>query len=219
MQARFGLKLTRFAIVALSLFGIYECLHAIVIAVRGGTHDFGGAFDYPLWAVAHFAGSFLFISLMPIQLWERFRNGHRRLHRVMGRILFVAGVTAASGGIVLPFAMPSRPVSEKVFMTVFSLTFVFFLTQSVRWARNRNFVRHREWILRTVAVALGPLVQRLILPIFLIALGVRSMPEFWEYFMTSAWLSAGLTLTAAEWWIRASSSPRALQSDALNSES
>src|SRR5262245_39710636 len=142
------LRLFSVAIVALSLFGIYECAHATFVAARGGTHEFGGVFDYPLWAIAHFAGAFIFVTLMPFQLWKKFRDRHRRLHRVSGRILFISGITAAAGGLVLPYSMPERPVSEKVFMTLFSCVFAFFLIQSVRWARNRDFTRHREWVLR-----------------------------------------------------------------------
>jgi hypothetical protein len=36
---------------------------------------------------------------------------------------------------------------------------------------------------------------------FSIVLGIHSLPEFWEYFVTSLWLSAAVVMVAAEWWI------------------
>jgi len=116
-------------------------------------------------------------------------------------VLVAAGLILAISGLVLPHAMPMRPVSEKLFMAIFSLSFVFFLAKAVLAAQRRDFVQHRVWMLRTAALALGPMVQRIVFPIFPIVLGIPSLPEFWEYFVTSLWLSAAVVMVTAEWWI------------------
>jgi hypothetical protein len=56
-------------------------------------------------------------------------------------------------------------------------------------------------MVRVTAGALGPLTQRVILPVFLTA-GVDSMPRFWDLFVTSAWFAAGVNFVIVEWWIR-----------------
>ena len=201
MNGKARIRLFATIIILLSTFGIYKGAHAAIVAAQGGTHEFGGIMDYPLWAIAHFAGAVVFMMLMPLQLWEGFRNRHRTLHRRTGRLLFGAGLVISLSALPLPYVMPSRPVSEKVFMTVFALVFPYFLIKAVVAARNNDFAGHRDWMTRAVSVALGPLVQRLILPLFIVALGVHSLSEFWEFFVTSAWLSSGVTLSTAEWWI------------------
>jgi hypothetical protein len=48
------------------------------------------------------------------------------------------------------------------------------------------------------------MVQRLVFPVFPIVLGIHSLREFWEYFVASNWLTTGMVLGTAEWWIRTS---------------
>jgi Predicted membrane protein (DUF2306) len=195
------IRLFTAVVILLCVYGMYRCVHASLMAVQGGSHEFGGMFDYPLWTMAHFTGGAVFLVLMPFQLWAGFRNRHKTLHNRSGRVLFGAGLVLVVTGLALPYSMPARPVSEKVFMTATSMTFAFFLIKAVLAAKRRDFVRHREWMIRVVAVAFGPLAQRIIFPAFPILLGIHSVPEFWEYFTTSSWLSAALVVSTAEWWL------------------
>jgi uncharacterized membrane protein len=186
-------------------FGIYKAIHATGIALRGGTHEFNRLFDYPLWAIIHFAAAGLFMTMLPFQLWGGFRERHRTLHRKSGRVMFVAGLGISATSLFLPFAMPARPVSERIFMISIALLFGFFLIQAVASARKGDFVSHREWMLRAVAGVSGAMLQRMMFPVFPMVLGIHSLPEFWEYFVTSNWLSTAIVLGTAEWWIRSGS--------------
>lgn len=202
-------------------FGIYEAIHATGIALRGGTHEFNRLFDYPLWAIIHFTAAVLFMTILPFQLWAGFRERHRTLHRRSGRIMFVAGLGISATGLLLPFAMPARPVSERTFMVTIALLFGFFLIQAVAAARKGDFVNHREWMLRAVAGVSGAMLQRMMFPVFPLMLGIHSLPEFWEYFVTSNWLSTAIVLGTAEWWIHSGSHPSPIgmqQSDGRASE-
>jgi uncharacterized membrane protein len=186
-------------------FGIYEAIHATGIALGGGTNEFDRLFDYPLWAIIHFAAAGLFMTMLPFQLWAGFRERHRTLHRKGGRVMFVAGLGISVTGLFLPFAMPARPVSERIFMISIAVLFGFFLIQAVAAARKGDFVSHREWMLRAVAGVSGAMLQRMMLPVFFLVLGIHSLSEFWEYFVTSNWLSTAIVLGTAEWWMRSGS--------------
>jgi hypothetical protein len=193
------------SVVGLCGLGLYKAIDATSITLRGGTHEFNRLFDYPLWAIIHFAAAGLFMTMLPFQLWAGFRKRHRALHRNSGRVMFVAGVGISATGMFLPFAMPERPVSERMFMVTIAMLFGFFLIQAVAAAWKRDFVSHREWILRAVAALCGAMLQRIMFPIFPIVFGIHSLPEFWKYFVTSNWLSAAVVLGTAEWWIRSGS--------------
>jgi hypothetical protein len=52
------------------------------------------------------------------------------------------------------------------------------------------------------------MLQRMMFPVFPLMLGIHSLPEFWEYFVTSNWLSTAIVLGTAEWWIHSGSHPQ-----------
>src|SRR6185369_1114319 len=127
MAEKGRIRLFGTVIILLCAFGIYKCVLASVVAARGGTHEFDRLFDYPVWGLAHFVSGGVFMVILPFQLWAGFRNRHRTLHRTSGRVLFAAGMTISISALALQYTMPSRPVSEKVFMTTFALVFPYFL--------------------------------------------------------------------------------------------
>jgi len=188
-------------LLGLCAFGAYRGVAATHMVLTGQALDKTGLFRYPLWGIAHFATAFLFTVMVPLQLWPAFRNRHRSLHRWSGRALLAGGVVLATSGLLLVYHMPDRPLGERVFMTVVFTIFVASLVNAVRAARARDFARHREWVIRAVAVALGSMTQRLLLPLFL-ATGIHGAADFWDKFVAAAWLSAVLNLSVAEWWIR-----------------
>jgi len=207
---RFTVLMTA-ALLGLCAFGAIRAVSATRLALTGGSLDAGGLFRYPLWAILHFATASLFVLAVPIQFWPAFRGRYRLLHRWSGRALVVCAVILAGSGISLVYRMPDRPLGERVFMTTVFALFLCFLANAFLAARARDFVRHRRWMLRTVAVGLGAMTQRLMLPLFLAA-GVHSAAEFWDKFLAAAWLSAILNVTVAEWWLRRSA-PASIPAD------
>jgi hypothetical protein len=53
--------------------------------------------------------------------------------------------------------MPARPSSERAFMTTVSSLCATLLGLGVMAAWRRDFVAHRQWMLRITALGLGPL--------------------------------------------------------------
>jgi hypothetical protein len=190
---------------------LYRAAAAIALLAAGRSIANDPAFRYPPWAVVHFVAATFFAGAVPVQLWAHFRNRHRPVHRAIGRVAAIAGLVAGGSGVGLAYAMPGRPIGERVFMTTgFSLLLLFLIT-AVRAARHRDFVRHRENMLRTAAVALGPMTHRLVFVAFVA--GITSRADFWDRFLAAAWLSMAINLGLAEWWIRHTSPRQATDPD------
>jgi Predicted membrane protein (DUF2306) len=158
-------------------------------------------FVYPVWGIAHFLPGLLFMTLVPLQLWPNFRNRHRVLHRWSGRLLVATGLILGLSGVSFPYAMSGRPFSERVAMTTFFAYFLFCLIKAFAAARRRDFVHHREWMIRWFSVGLAIMTQRVLLPVFYVAAGVSDARSFWEVFVTAAWLASVIQVLMAEWWI------------------
>jgi uncharacterized membrane protein len=191
------------AAVLLCLFGSFVSLRATIkiLTLQQSSTAIEAIFDYPVWGVLHFLPGLLFMTLVPLQLWPAFRNRHRVFHRRSGRMLVVAGVVLGVSGVTFPFRMPERPFSERVAMTTFFAFFLFFLFKAFAAARRRDFPRHREWMIRWFAVGLAITTQRVLLPVFILAIGVNDMRGFWEIFVTAAWLASVIQVLIAEWWL------------------
>ena len=65
-------------------------------------------------------------------------------------------------------------------------------------------MRHREWMIRWFAVGLAIMVQRVLLTVFIVAVGMTDMRSFWEVFVSAAWLASAIQVMIAEWWIHTS---------------
>jgi uncharacterized membrane protein len=143
----------------------------------------------------------LFMSLAPFQRWPSFRNRHRTLHRWSGRVVVASAVFLGFSGVAFVFFMPARPLAERVFMLTFFVAFLFFLFKAFSAARRREFVRHRAWMIRMFSSGLAITTQRLLLPVFIVFAGINGVDEFWDHFVTAAWLAWVVQLALAEWWI------------------
>jgi uncharacterized membrane protein len=195
---------------ALIGFGIWITLRATWLLAHGGDTSFGGIFKYPPWVSAHFLSAFVFVLMLPFQLWSGTRRRYPRWHRLSGVAAASAGTLFSVTGLLLPYVMPARPFGERAFMTTVSCALVFMLGRGIASARLRDLVTHRRWMLRVTAFAMGPLTQRTLFPFFAAA-GIDSLSRFWDLFMTAAWFSLALNIAIVEWWIRRTASERKAQ--------
>jgi hypothetical protein len=111
------------ALLLLASYGVWLPLHATWITTHGGNPAFDGAFNYPLWSLAHFVPAMAFVVILPFQLWSTIRRTYPRVHRIAGRVAVASGVAFSTTGLVLPYTMPARPFGERAFMTASSLFF------------------------------------------------------------------------------------------------
>ncbi len=76
--------------------------------------------------------------------------------------------------------------------------FLVCLVQGYRTVRRRQFLVHREWMIRTFAIGLGISMFRVLVPVLMMPPLEASFPEAWD---ASVWLAFGLNTLSAEVWI------------------
>jgi uncharacterized membrane protein len=106
--------------------------------------------DRRLWVYLHAGLAIPILYLAPLQFHPWLRQRQPQVHRWMGRIFLGASVLAAVMAIylALDYELPgSRPA-----LVVFGLLWIFFSGAAWYCAVQRDFVRHRRFMIRSVAM-------------------------------------------------------------------
>jgi hypothetical protein len=83
----------------------------------------------------------------PLQFSSRLRLRHPKFHRVLGRMYVISVFIGSFTGIALAFGRPGFPGTSMQATAWMVCTTAAFIT-----ARNRRFVQHRQWMIRSYAV-------------------------------------------------------------------
>lgn len=193
------MKVVRFCVLGLAAVGIAACAYAS--ARLAGWVPVGKLAPYPAWVASHFVSATLFVLLAPLQLWPRLRSARPALHRAVGRVAAGVGAVMAVSGVAMVYASPDRPVSERIFMTLFFTAYLAFLALGVRAAVRRDIPGHRAWMIRMTATMFTPVTQRLIFPVLAGSIGIHGMDGFWQLFVSAAWMAWALNMSVAESWL------------------
>ena len=172
-------------------------------------HADGRFAGHPSFTMLHVIAGAALLMLAPLQLSRGFRDRHRTFHRWSGRLLIIAGVGSAVSAVMFGIIIPYAGLGERLTITV--ITTWFLLALSTAWIaiRRRQVARHREWMIRAVALALSVSTIRLIAPITdmaFTAAGVRPPVVF----TITLVLGSAITVLAAECWIRHTRPPATL---------
>ena len=147
--------------------------------------------------LTHVSLGAVFLALVPLQVAQLPRRRWPALHRWVGRSLVILGVPLGVSGLVVGALSPFGGSLADAAIAVFGALFLTALTRGFRAARRRDFVTHRAWMLRAVAVAAGIATVRLVaLPLYLLVGGSALAlvgPTFW--------LGLGTSSALAEWWL------------------
>ena len=147
--------------------------------------------------LAHVGGGIVAILCGPWQFWTAFRARFIRLHRWVGRA-YLAGVAfgATAGFFLAPWAHGGAVTP--VGFTGLALAWAGTSFMAYRNIRVRRIEAHREWMIRSYAVALAFVFLRLWLPL----LGGLGVP-FDEAYQTVSWLCWVPNLVVAELYLGA----------------
>jgi hypothetical protein len=192
----------RFVLVVLCVLGLAACAYAS--ARLAGWVPPSKLPPYPWWTLLHFTSAGAFVVIAPLQLWAGLRRRRPQAHRMLGRVGVASGCMMALSGVTMAYASPNRPVTEQIFMTAFFASYLAMLGLGARAAIVRDFAAHRAWMLRMTAVALTPITQRVIFPVFAMTLGVGGLERFWQLFISAAWIAWAINMVAVETWLRVS---------------
>lgn len=153
--------------------------------------------------VTHTLSASLALLLGPWQFLQRLRSSRPIVHRYIGRIYAGAIVVAWAASIPIAMNAHTGAVAGAAFLTL-GFTWVVATVNGVRLARNREFLRHREWMLRSYALTAAGITLR----IYIGLSEVAHLP-FDHAYPIIAWMCWVPNLIVVEWmiWRRRSQLP------------
>lgn len=186
-----------------ALFGVPEGSEQYRVTERDMSAASVKLNSHPLTVLLHVVPGGIFLLAAPLQLSGRLRRRYAVVHRSLGYLLLVLAVPFAITGLSLAVRDPVfAPIGEAAAV----LAGLLFINAGVRAylaIRRGDPVKHREWMLRFLALAYAIAVIRVISLVVMafVPVGPRALgpPVFWIGWITSA--------LAAEWWIRRSATP------------
>jgi len=156
---------------------------------------------HPLLTRIHVVFGGLFVMFAPLQFSSAMRARNIRLHRWSGRILLplavISVITSLYFGILIPFG----GLGEAIAIALFGGIFIASASRAYLAIRRKEVERHREWMIRTFAIALSISTVRLVdapVDLILTPAGVRP-PGVLVVAMWTGWV---ITVALAELWIR-----------------
>ena len=158
---------------------------------------------HPFITRLHTIGGAVFLLLAPLQFMAPVRRRFVRLHRWTGRTLLGIGLLISISGLFFALLMPIAGPLESVGVSLAGGWFLFAMGRAFLAIRSGDVERHREWMIRAFAVAIGISTVRVIGAILDPALTPYgySAPQVLGLSLWVGWL---LTIGAAETWIRRS---------------
>ncbi|MBU1304336.1 MAG: DUF2306 domain-containing protein [Alphaproteobacteria bacterium] len=150
----------------------------------------------PIAFYAHVGLAPIALALVPLQIWRGFRNRHRAIHRLLGRVYGVAVVLSGLGGLWLAATTTSGPVAASGF-AVLAVLWVATTIVGIRAAMIGDTRAHQQWMTRSVALTLAAVTLRIYLPLSLVF-----NLEFATAYTAIAWLCWVPNLLVAEYLIR-----------------
>ena len=160
----------------------------------------------PISMFVHVLAGFAFGITGPVQFVRALRNRFGALHRALGRIFVLSGaVIGLSGLSILAQVTSQRTPMVDIARGFFGLALLIALAMAMVAIRNRDFLRHRAWVIRSYAIGMGlGTVALVFIPLYIVTgqppIGLTS-----DILLVVTWL---LNIAVAEMVIRRSSRSR-----------
>jgi uncharacterized membrane protein len=158
---------------------------------------------HPWLAYLHIVPGVVYLLGAPLQLWYGFRHRHYAAHRRIGRLVLASGAVSGVFAIGFGARYAFGGTGEASAALVFGSWFLLCLLLAYIAIRRGRVRRHRRWMIRAYAIAIG--VGTIRLWVFL--LSASGLMEFQPSFGVAFWLALGMHAVAAEWWLRARPGP------------
>ncbi|NBE85395.1 DUF2306 domain-containing protein [Micromonospora rubida] len=128
--------------------------------------DMSGNLHYSL-LVAHIFTAAVAIVLGPLQFMSTVR-ARRTLHRTIGRAYLLAGVLP-SAVTAIPVALWSGRIVTQIGLVIAAALWLITGGLAYRAARRRDFIGHRDWMMRNYALTFLAVTSRILTPLLLLA--------------------------------------------------
>ena len=181
---------------------------ALMFQIPSGTYaeDSAHLAVAPISLFVHALAGFAFGITGPVQFVRALRNRFGALHRALGRIFVLSGaVIGLSGLSILAQVTSQRTPMVDIARGFFGLALLIALAMAMVAIRNRDFLRHRAWVIRSYAIGMGlGTVALVFIPLYIVTgqppIGLTS-----DILLVVTWL---LNIAVAEVIIRRSSRSR-----------
>ena len=150
--------------------------------------------------MAHIVGAIVYLVVGAFQFVPGFRRRRPRWHRAAGRVLVVAGLFVAVSALWMTLLYPRMDGTGDVLYLerlLFGSAMAASLVLGLAAIRRRDIARHRAWMMRAYALALGAGAQAFTVGFGEALFGTGVVSH--DLSMGAAW---ALNLGVAEWLIR-----------------
>ncbi len=158
---------------------------------------------YPFLLV-HIVFATVAIVTCCLQMWPWLRQQSPAIHRLTGRIYVFGGVIpAALAGMYITSYLPFG-LSPGASNIMLSLLWITFTLVGFRLSLKKNFEGHHRWMIRSFALTMSILLNRIFLvPTVLLALALEIPDEMMPSSIAGvvSWLSWTMGLLLAEWYL------------------
>ncbi|MDX7998707.1 DUF2306 domain-containing protein [Xenorhabdus sp. Reich] len=145
----------------------------------------------------HLITGIVLYVLGPIQFVDRIRRTWPKIHKWSGYCFFVTILVVGVTGILMAILFPVGGTSETVSSILFSLIMVFCVLRAIAMILKRKVELHRQWMIRSYMISLGPATMHAFIPLF-IQIGGKGIGEA---LALSLWIGFTIHLILAEVWI------------------
>ena len=156
---------------------------------------------YPSVVALHVVLGGAYLSLAPFQFVRRIRSKHLVYHRRAGRALVAIGLLVGVTALFMGLVIPAAGWSERVVIGLFGSVFLVALAKGFLHVRSGRVALHREWMIRTFAVALA--TTRLIGIAALLIVGSPTGGQAATIVIVSFAVAFVVHASVAEAWVRA----------------
>jgi hypothetical protein len=150
-----------------------------------------------LWG--HLLGAPLALVLAPLQVWTGLRRRAPALHRWAGRLYALAVLSGGLAALTLAPISYASPFAQLGFV-VLAILWIGTTTYGIVLAMRGDYLRHRWWMQRSVALTFAAVTLRLIMAP-LMSLG-WSVAETYDVTAWGSWVLNLLVLEAWQWRAR-----------------
>ncbi|MBV8553783.1 MAG: DUF2306 domain-containing protein [Acidobacteriaceae bacterium] len=193
------------AVFLLAAIGVAAAIRRLIVLATGPGTGYSAGVDagfarHPLLTLVHILPGMLFMFLAPLQFMTRIRAKAPRIHRWTGRALVCLGLVIGVSALLMSFRMAIGGINEMAATVLFDVLFLFCLLRGYAAVRRRDFVHHREWMIRMFGIALGIATTRPVMGFFFATSRLTHLTPH-EFFGTAFWIGFTLSLIAAESWV------------------
>jgi hypothetical protein len=119
------------------------------------------------WLLVHGVAGACAVFLAPLQFLDGLRQRHAKLHRIVGRIYVVSVFVLSPIGVYMQYLQEADGASRGFTVATVISAFLFMVTVALGlyFGTKRMITAHRQWMVRSYAIALTFFEIRLILGI------------------------------------------------------